>query len=140
MFPIILQIFLVKLFWRKADNRSINHTFVGSKGNQREAYGAGVKIGWQEATRILKDSLKVPNNANLTDKEYKEIMALINAFGYQFLYIDPHPYMTITGNLVPGLNICKNISAIEAGVVLSEEAKQKVIKILKENADSRLFG
>ena len=84
--------------------------------------------------------MKVPNNANLTDKEYKEIMALINAFGYQFLYINPHPYMTNTGNLVPGLNICKNIGAIKAGVVLSEEAKQKVIKILKENADSRLFG
>ena len=32
------------------------------------------------------------------------------------------------------------ISAIEAGVVLSEEAKQKVIRILKENADPRLFG
>lgn len=45
-----------------------------------------------------------------------------------------------TGNLVPGLNICKNIPAIEAGVVLSEEAKQKIIRTLKENADSRLFG
>lgn len=131
---------LSKAFWREADNRSINHTFASSKGNQREAYEAGVKIGWQEANRTLKVSLKVPNNANLTDKEYKEIMALINAFGYQFLYINPHPYMANTGNLVPGLNICKNISAIEAGVVLSEEAKQKVIKILKENADSRLFG
>lgn len=42
-------------------------------------------------------------------------------------------------NLVPGLNICKNISAIEAGVVLSEEAKQKVIRTLKENADPCLF-
>lgn len=131
---------LSKAFWREADNRSINHTFAGSKGNQREAYEAGVKVGWQEATRTLKDSLKVPNNANLTDKEYKEIMALINAFGYQFLYINPHPYIANTGNLVSGLNICKNISAIEAGVVLSEEAKQKVIKTLKENADSRLFG
>lgn len=45
-----------------------------------------------------------------------------------------------TKNIVPGLNICKNISAIEAGVVLSEEAKQKIIRTLKENADSRLFG
>lgn len=42
--------------------------------------------------------------------------------------------------VVCGLNICKNISAIKAGVVLSEEAKQKVIRILKENADPRLFG
>lgn len=84
--------------------------------------------------------MKVPNNANLTDKEYKEIMALINAFGYKFLYVNLHPYMGNTGNLVPGLNICKNIPAIEAGVVLPEEAKQKIIRILKENADSRLFG
>lgn len=131
---------LSRAFWREADNRSLNHTFVGSKGNQREAYEAGVKIGWQESAKTLERSLKVPNNANLTDKEYKEIIALISAFGYQFLYIKSHPYMDNIGNLVPGLNICKNIEAIKAGVVLSEEAKQKVIRILKENADPRLFG
>lgn len=131
---------LSRAFWREADNRSLNHKVAGTKGNQREAYEAGVKIGWQEATRILKGSLQMPHNANLTNKEYKEIMALINAFGYQFLYINPHPYMGNIGNVVPGLNICKNISAIEAGVVLSEEAKQKIIRTLKENADSRLFG
>lgn len=129
-----------RAFWKKADDRNLNHKFVGSKGNQREAYEAGVKIGWQEAARTLEYSLKIPNNANLTDKEYKEIMALISAFGYRFLYINPHPYMDNTENLVPGLNICKNIEAIKAGVILSEEAKQKVIRILKENADSRLFG
>lgn len=84
--------------------------------------------------------MKVPNNADLTDKEYKEIVALISAFGYQFIYINPHPYMVNTGILVPGLNICKNIHAIKAGVVLSEEAKQKIIKTLKEYADPRLFG
>lgn len=131
---------LSRAFWKKADDRNLNHKFAGINGNQREAYEAGVKIGWQEATRTLKNSLKVPNNANLTDKEYKEIMALINAFGYQFLYINPFPYMGNTRNIVPGLNICKNIEAIKAGVVLSEEAKQKVINVLKENADSHLFG
>ena len=131
---------LSRAFWKEADNRSLNHKLAGSKGNQREAYEAGVKIGWQEATKTLEHSLKIPNNANLTNKEYKEIMALISAFGYQFLYINPHPYMGNTGNVVPGLNICKNIPAIEAGVVLSEEAKQKIIRTLKENADSRLFG
>ena len=130
---------LSKCFWNKADDKNLSHSFAGTKGNQREAYEAGVKIGWQEATRTLKDSLKVPNNANLTDKEYKEIMALISAFGYQFLYINPHPYMSNTGNLVPGLNICKNIGAIKAGVVLSEEAKQKVMEVLKENTEPRLF-
>lgn len=131
---------LSRAFWKEADNRSLNHKLAGSKGNQREAYEAGVRIGWQEATKTLEHSLKVPNNANLTNKEYKEIMTLISAFGYKFLYINPHPYMGNTGNVVPGLNICKNIPAIEAGVVLSEEAKQKIIRTLKENADSRLFG
>ena len=29
-----------RAFWREADNRSLNHTFAGSKGNQREAYEA----------------------------------------------------------------------------------------------------
>lgn len=129
---------LSRAFWREADKRDLNHEFAGTKGNQREAYEAGVRMGWQEATRTLKDSLEVPYNANLTNKEYKEIMALISAFGYQFIYINPHPYMGNTGNLVPGLNICKNIQAIKAGVVLSEEAKQKVLKTLKEYADPRL--
>nr|DAD59507.1 MAG TPA: hypothetical protein [Bacteriophage sp.] len=129
-----------KAFWEKADNKNLDHKFAGSKGNQREAYEAGVKMGWQEATRTLKSSLKVPNNVNLTDKEYKDIIALLNAFGYQFTYINPNPYMGNTGNLVPGLNICKNMSAIEAGVVLSEGAKQEIIKTLKEKADPRLFS
>ena len=131
---------LGRAFWREADKRDLNHEFAGTKGNQREAYEAGVRMGWQEATKTLKDSLEVPYNANLTNKEYKEIMALISAFGYQFIYINPHPYMGNTGNLFPGLNICKNIQAIKAGVVLSEEAKQKIIRTLKEYADPRLFG
>lgn len=130
---------LSKAFWEEADNKNLNHKFAGSKGNQREAYEAGVKIGWQEATRTLQASLKVPNNANLTDKEYKDIIALISAFGYQFVYINPLPYGG-TRNLVPGLNIYKNIDAIEAGVVLSEEAKQEIINTLKEKADPHLFG
>ena len=130
---------LSRAFWKEADNKNLNHKFAGSKGNQREAYEAGVKIGWQESTKALKDSLKMPNNANLTDKEYREIMGLLSAFGYRFIYINPLPYEG-TRNVVPGLNIYKNIEAIKAGVVLSEEAKQKVIETLKENADSRLFG
>lgn len=130
---------LSRAFWEKANSKGVDHKVAGSKGNQREAYEAGVKIGWQEATRTLKDSLKMPNNANLTDKEYREIMGLLSAFGYRFIYINPLPYGG-TKNVVPGLNICKNTPAIEAGVVLSEEAKQKIIRTLKENADSRLFG
>ena len=81
----------------------------------------------------------MPNNANLTDKEYKEITALISAFGYQFVYINPLPYGG-TRNLVPGLNIYKNIDAIEADIVLSEEDKQEIMRILREKADRRLFG
>ena len=128
---------LSRIFWKEADDKNFNHKFVGIKGNQREAYEIGVKIGWQEAAKTLKDSLKIPNNINLTDKEYKEIMGLISAFGYQFVYINP--YIGSAENLAPGLNICKNIEAIKAGVVLSEEAKQKVIEVLKENTNPHLF-
>lgn len=131
---------LSRAFWRVADNRNIDHKFAGTKGNQREAYETGVKIGWQEATRTLENSMRFPNNANLTDKEYKEIMGLLSAFGYRFIYINPHPYMGNSENIVPGLNICKNVEAIKAGVVLSEEAKQKIMNTLKEYADPRLFG
>ena len=130
---------LSKAFWKEADSQGLDHKVAGSKGNQREAYEAGVKIGWETATRTLQDSLKMPNNANLTDKEYKEITALISAFGYQFVYINPLPYGG-TRNLVPGLNIYKNIDAIEAGIVLSEEDKQEIMRILREKADRRLFG
>lgn len=130
---------LSRAFWKEADAKNLNHKFAGTKGNQREAYEAGVKIGWQEAARTLKGSLKIPNNVNLSDKEYKEIIGLINAFGYEFTYIHPYPYMGNARNIVPGLNICKNIAAIEAGVVLSEEAKQKVINVLKENTNPQLF-
>lgn len=130
---------LSRAFWSEADSKGLDHKVAGSKGNQREAYEAGVKIGWETATRTLQDSLKMPNNANLTDKEYKEITALISAFGYQFVYINPLPYGG-TRNLVPGLNIYKNIKAAEAGVVLSEEDKQEIMRILREKADRRLFG
>lgn len=45
--------------------------------------------------------LIVSHNTNITDKEYKEIMALISVIGYQFLYINPHTYMDDTRNIVP---------------------------------------
>lgn len=118
-------------FLKNDNSYLIPHKNASIKGNQREAYEIGVKIGWQEATKTLKDSFEIPNNANLTDKEYKEIMGLISAFGYQFVYINTYTYGA--ENLTPGLNICKNIPAIKAGIVLSEEAKQKVIEVLKEN-------
>lgn len=131
---------LSRAFWKEADSQGLDHKVAGSKGNQREAYEAGVKIGWEVATRTLKNSLTTPNNVNLTDKEYKDITALLNAFGYQFVYVNPNAYIGNIGNMVLGLNICKNIKAAEAGVVLSEEDKQEIMGILREKADRRLFG
>lgn len=84
--------------------------------------------------------MTTPNNVNLTDKEYKDITALLNAFGYQFVYVNPNAYIGNIGNMVLGLNICKNIKAAEAGIVLSEEDKQEIMRILREKADRRLFG
>lgn len=37
---------LSRTFWGEADSRDIDHKFAGTKGNQREAYEVGVKIGW----------------------------------------------------------------------------------------------
>lgn len=84
--------------------------------------------------------MRFPNNANLTDEEYKEIMELLSAFGYRFIYINPYPYMDNSRNIVPGLNIYKDMKAIKVGVVLSKEAKQKIMNTVKEYADPRLFG
>lgn len=128
---------LSKCFWNRADDKNLDHSFAGTKGNQRESYEAGVKIGWEMAENNLKNSMKFPNNIDLSDKEYKEIIALICAFGYKFIYIDTTYYPCYTGKFASGLNICKDKDAIEAGIVLSKEAKQKVMEVLKENAEPR---
>lgn len=128
-----------KCFWNRADNKNLGHSFAGTKGNQRESYEAGVKIGWEMAKNHLKNSMKIPNNVDLSDKEYKEIMALISAFGYKFVYTDTTYYPCHARNFASGLNICKDRDAIEAGIVLTKEAKQKVMEVLKENTESRLF-
>lgn len=91
------------------------------------------------AKNHLKNSMKIPNNVDLSDKEYKEIMALISAFGYKFVYTDTTYYPCHARNFASGLNICKDRDAIEAGIVLTKEAKQKVMEVLKENTEPRLF-
>ena len=39
----------------------------------------------------------------------------------------------------PGLNICKNIDAINAGVTVDSDVKQKIIEILKAHTPQQMW-
>lgn len=128
-------------FWKCMKKRNQPVKMAGSIGNQREAYEAGIKIGWEEGLHNLETSFKVPNNMNLSDKDYQDIMSLLSAFGYQFFYsCSPQLEKTPARHINYGLNICRNQNAIDAGVVVSNEIKQKVLQVLKENSDPRLWN
>ena len=113
-------------------------------GNQREAYESGFKIGWETGIREMERSTKFPYNMTLRDKEYRDFISLLTVFGYSLFYYSYNPTEEFLPkktrrNYHAGLNITKNYNAIERGNTISEEVKQQVYKILKENSDPRLW-
>ena len=122
-------------FWHHIDTKNLEHS--PSKGNQRESYEAGVKIGWELAMRKQETNGSNPNPVGLSRKELNEIMFILNALGIQFIYmLEPPSYVrehtpySVNG-FQPGLNICKNIDAINAGVTVNSDIKNKIIEIIK---------
>lgn len=107
----------------------------------RKAYESGVRVGWDYGRKNAIASNYIPHNEGLTEKEYKDFMCLVSAFGYQFIYIQqPSCCGGISHSMIhPGLNIIKDTNAIKAGVVIPDEVKQNIYQILKENSDSRLW-
>lgn len=116
----------------------------GRIGNQREAYESGFKIGWEIGIREMERSTKFPYNMALGDKEYRDFTSLLTVFGYSLFYCSYNPTEEFLPkkthrNYHAGLNIIKDYNAIERGCTISEEVKQQVYKILKENSDPRLW-
>lgn len=108
----------------------------GSTGNQREAYESGFKLGLETGVKEMKRSTKFPYNMALGDKEYQDFMSLLTVFDYRFIYCPYTPAKETSRNFHPGLNIVKDYKAIKMGYTISENVKQQVYKILKENSNS----
>ena len=126
-----------KAFWFHSDKNGLKHSFAGTKGNQRESYEAGVKIGWELAMRKQETNGNNPNPVGLSRKELNEIMFILNALGIQFTYMT-EPSIFVRENVKysensfhPGLNICKNIDAISAGITVNSDVKNRILEILK---------
>lgn len=109
---------------------------------QRRAYEEGVRKGWHNGIKSQETSYKIPHNMELPINEYKDIMSLLSAFGYQFVYTTAPimPDNIYKGSVMPGLNICRNLDARNAGVVVSDEVRQKVFTLLKQYSDPRLWN
>ena len=131
-------------FWKRAKEKGHPTKMAGSIGNQREAYEYGFKLGWETGINEIKRSTKFPYNRTLEDKEYHDFLSLLMVFGYKMFYIQYDPIQESLSKEAhnsyhAGLNIIKDYNAIERGCTISEEVKQQVYKILKENSDPRLW-
>lgn len=131
-------------FWKRAKDKGCPIKMVGSIGNQREAYESGIKIGWETGVEEMKRSTKFPYNRTLEDKEYQDFISLLVVFGYRMFYCPYDPIQECLpkearNNYHARLNIIKDYNAIKRGCTVSEEVKQQVYKILKENSNPRLW-
>ena len=135
-----------KAFWWMVDKAKLKDSIAGKKGNQRESYEAGVKIGWELAMRKQETNGNNPNPVGLSKQEYKDIIFILNALGIQFTYMTEPPRFIrehvkySENNFHPGLNICKNIDAINAGVTVNSDVKHKIIEILKTHTPQCMWS
>lgn len=130
-----------RAFWEIAESKNREHTYVGRTGNQREAYERGVQVGWSTGIKEMERIKNIPfgSGVALSEQEYNDFMSLLTAFGYSFIYSIYNPmqdyYPHEKTSYHAGLNIIKNMNAIDAGVTISEDVKQKVYNLLKEYTD-----
>ena len=123
-------------FWLLVDKTKLKDSVAGTKGNQREAYEAGVLRGWEMAVKKLESNGNNPNPVGLSKQELNDVRFILSALGVQFIYMtEPPSYIRVhteysKNSFHPGLNICKNIDAINARVTLDSDVKQKIIEIL----------
>lgn len=134
-----------KAFWHCADAANLNHSFAGRKGNQRESYEDGVKTGWEMAMRKAEVNGNNPNPVGLSKQEFSDVMFILNALGIQFTYMNEPPRFIrehtkySENSFHPGLNICKNIDAINAGVTVNSVVKDRIIEILKDYTPEHMW-
>ena len=86
-----------------------------------------------------------PNPVGLSKQESTDIIFILNALGIQFTYMT-EPSIFVRENVKysensfhPGLNICKNIDAINAGVTVNSDVKHKIIEILKTHTPQQMW-
>ena len=132
-----------KAFWWLVDKAKLKDSVAGTKGNQRESYEAGVLRGWEMAVKKLESNGNNPNPVGLSKQELNDVMFILNAFGVKFIYMNEPPSCIRTeytkNNFHPGLNICKNIDAINARVTVDSDVKQKIIEILKAHTPQKMW-
>lgn len=134
-----------KAFWWIVDKAKLKDSIAGTNGNQRESYEAGVMCGWEMAVKKLEANGNNPNPVGLSKQEVNDTMFILNALGIQFIYMNEppncireHTPYSVNG-FHPGLNICKNIDAINAGVVVNSDVKNKIIEILKIHTPQQMW-
>ena len=134
-----------KAFWWITDKAKLKDSIAGKKGNQRESYEAGVKRGWEMAMKKLEANGNNTNPVGLSKQEVNDTMFILNALGLQFIYMNELPGCIrehakyYENNFHPGMNICKNIDAINAGVVVNSDVKNKIIEILKTHTPQQMW-
>lgn len=134
-----------KAFWWMVGKEKQKDRIAGKRGNQRESYEAGVKRGWEMAMKKLEANGNNPNPVGLSEQEVNDARFILNALGLQFTYMNEPPACIreyakyYENNFHPGLNICKNIDAINAGVVVNSDVKNKIIEILKKHTPQQMW-
>lgn len=132
-------------FWWLVDKEKLKDSIAGKKGNQRESYEAGVKRGWEMAMKKLEANGNNPNPVGLSKQELNDVRFILSALGVQFIYMnEPPSYIRghteySKNSFHPGLNICKNIDAINAGITVDSDVKQKIIEILKTHTPQQMW-
>lgn len=134
-----------KAFWWIVNKAKLKDSIAGTSGNQRESYESGVKLGWEMAMKKLEANGNKPNPVGLSEQEVNDAMFILNALGLQFTYMNEPPAFIreyakyYENSFHPGLNICKNIDAINAGVVVNSDVKNKIIEILKKHTPQQMW-
>ena len=135
-----------KAFWWIVDKAKLKDSIAGINGNQRESYEAGVMRGWEMAVKKLEANGNNPNPVGLSKQEYKDIIFILNALGIQFTYMT-EPSIFVRENVKysensfhPGLNICKNIDVINAGITVNSDVKNRILEILKTHTPQYMWS
>lgn len=94
----------------------------------RKAYETGVKIGFQIAQQEFVKNLTHPENKDLSEEEYNEILTIIAKLGYRFDYYNPSLYVHNPKHT--GLIVRKNIEAYDAGIVVSDRIRKQIVRLV----------
>lgn len=84
-----------------------------------------------------------PNPVEMTQQEKKEAMSILTALGICFTYIESPPMMippSHDSGYHPGLNIAKNQTAIDMGLTVSQEVKDQILKLIRDNTSPKIWG